>query len=283
MSENQTAKESDCWSAFTEWSYSSFPQYLTIQEKKEVFMHSWVPGDAGYWLLFAWRLVCMCVNLFLCFDEIQKNQVTGFKYLTNWGFFFTAITFLLFMVQYGVRFYQVGKAQQKKIKYGETVEVEENVATIFLWQLIVWVYGFCFTANIAITAIYWLFLAGPGIDVLSYLFHITPVVSILIDFVLNLVVIELNLIVWTVLTVLIYFLVNFIYSNYVLFRPVYSIIGWASWQDSLRDVVMYTSLGIVLYLIGWLLTWLKLWLLIGDKPSEDSTKVENEDTMVILI
>ena len=163
------------------------------------------------------------------------------------------------------------------------MEVDENVGTVFLWQLTSWAYGLCFCLDIAITTIYWLFLSGSGIRAITYLFHITPVVSILIDFVLNSVVIELNLIVWTVLTVLIYFLVNFIYSNYVLFQPVYSIIGWASWQDSMRDVVMYTSLGIVLYLIGWLLTWLKLWLLIGDKPSEDATKVENEDTMIILI
>ena len=68
MSENREIKESDCWSEFTKWSYSSFPIYLTIKEKQEIFLNSWVPGDAGYWLLFAWRLVCMTVNLFLALD-----------------------------------------------------------------------------------------------------------------------------------------------------------------------------------------------------------------------
>ncbi len=108
-------------------------------------------------------------------------------------------------------------------------------------------------------------------------------VSILIDFILNLVVIELNLLVWTILMILIYFLVNFVYSNYILFHPVYSFIGWTTWYDSLRDVALYTAVGVVLHLIGWLLTWLKLWLLIGDKPSEDQTNAKGQDTIVILI
>jgi hypothetical protein len=187
------------------------------------------------------------------------------------------------MVQYGVRFCQIGKTQLKKIKGDllkteDTFEVEENAVTVFLWA-----YGFCFAANIAITTIYWLFIGGPNSDGISFFFHIAPMVSILIDFILNLVVIELNLLVWTVLMIFIYFLVNFVYSNYILFQPVYSFIGWTTWYDSLRDVALYTAVGVVLHLIGWLLTWLKLWLLIGDKPSEDQTKAKGQDTIVILI
>jgi hypothetical protein len=78
MTENQEATQSNCWSAFTEWSYSSFPQYLTIKEKKEIFLNSWVPGDAGYWLLFAWRLVCMFLHLFLTLDFVETKKGDGF-------------------------------------------------------------------------------------------------------------------------------------------------------------------------------------------------------------
>jgi hypothetical protein len=78
MIEDQEVKESDCWSAFTKWSYSSFPQYLTNKEKQEIFLHSWVPGDAGYWLLFAWRLVCTIFLLFICVDFVTTKKGDGF-------------------------------------------------------------------------------------------------------------------------------------------------------------------------------------------------------------
>jgi hypothetical protein len=106
------------------------------------------------------------------------------------------------MVQYGVRFCQIGKTQLKKIKGDllkteDTFEVEENAVTVFLWQLITWAYGFCFAANIAITTIYWLLIGGPNSDFISFFFHIAPMVSILIYFIFNLAVTELNLVVWT--------------------------------------------------------------------------------------
>lgn len=78
MPEDQEVKEIDCWFLFTKWSYSSFPEFLTIKEKQEIFLHSWVPGDAGYWLLFAWRLACMMLNLFLAFDFFAGQKGDGF-------------------------------------------------------------------------------------------------------------------------------------------------------------------------------------------------------------
>ena len=196
------------------------------------------------------------------------------------------------MVQYGVRFYQIGKAQLNKIKNyplkdinsGVNFEVEENVGTVFLWQIISWAYGFCFSLNITITTVYWLFLSQYSNEVIrGFIFHIAPMVAIGIDFILNLVVIELNLMVWTVFAVSIYLLINFIYTNYILFSPVYPILTWASWQTSVRDVIMYSAVGPVLHLIGWLLTWLKLRLLIGERPSLDKKKSGSEDTLVVMI
>jgi hypothetical protein len=98
MSSITDEKASCCWSEFTVWSYSSFPQYLTIKEKQEIFLHSWVPGDAGYWLLFSWRLICMCFNVFFCLVYWERKQGDGFQYLSNWGFWVTACTYLLFMI-----------------------------------------------------------------------------------------------------------------------------------------------------------------------------------------
>jgi hypothetical protein len=62
---------------------------------------------------------------------------------------------------------------------------------------------------------------------------------------------------------------NFIWTIYINQFPVYWIITWTSVPNSVRDVVMYTAVGVFLHLIGWLLTWLKFWLQIRDEASED--------------
>ncbi len=160
--------------------------------------------------------------------------------------------------------------QIKQIKHGENLEVEETKGTVYLWFGVSWLFGFCFCANIAITAIYFIFLDDPNLGVIwGQIVHITPLLATTIDFVLNLVVIELNLIIWTTVIVLLYMLNNFIWTIYINQFPVYWIITWTSVPNSVRDVVMYTAVGVFLHLIGWLLTWLKFWLQIRDEASED--------------
>ena len=84
------------------------------------------------------------------------------------------------------------------------------------------------------------------------------------DFVCSLCLTELNLVIWNTLVVMIYLLLNFIYTRYITGSPVYSIITWKSWDVSLRDFARYSALGVVLHVLLWLFTWLKLWLIYGD-------------------
>ena len=106
---------SDCWTEFTKWSYSSFAQYLTIAEKERIFLHSWIPGCAGYYLLLAWRVLGGLVLLFFWLDKTYSDDKvygfgSGFKYLTNWGYTLTTLHYILFLAHYGVKFCRRGNA-----------------------------------------------------------------------------------------------------------------------------------------------------------------------------
>ena len=217
----------DCWDAFTVWSYSSFSEYLTIEEKQEFFLTTWIPGDAGFWSLFAWRAVCF-VWLWYFLVDFFANDEGGFKYLTNWGFCITALTYMLFMIHYAVKFVREAKATFKATENGETVEVKETAGTKLLWQFLSFTFGTSLTVNIMITLIYWMFLAVPPVEFVSTVFHTTPLIATLVDFVLNMIVIELNLSVWIVTIALFYFLVNYLYTE-LDGTPVYTLFTWHTW------------------------------------------------------
>jgi hypothetical protein len=96
---------------------------------------------------------------------------------------------------------------------------------------VAWAYGLCVILNVVITFIFWGFLDAyvqPTVT-LNYIIHICPILSVGVDFILNLVVIELNLSVIHVLIIWLYMLINFIWTTYVQFQPVYPIVTWASW------------------------------------------------------
>ena len=151
---------------------------------------------------------------------------------------------------------------------GRAAEEMESEGYVFIWQFLTWLYGICVIFNAAITFIFWTFLDAKPTSSINYIIHICPILSVGVDFILNLVLIELNLSVMYVLIFWVYMLINFIWTNYVQYEPVYPILTWASWQVSLRDFAIYSAAGVILHLIIWLLTWLKLWLLIGDQVSE---------------
>ena len=170
----------------------------------------------------------MMFLMFTFFDFVATKNGDGFQFLTYWGFSMTALTYLLFMVEYGVRFYQIGKAQLKTIKQDKTVEVKE---TYSLWHFISWASSLCFIVNIVITALYWFGISlekNRKLSYLNYIFHIAPFVATGVDFILNLVVVELNLVVWTELFIWIYGVINFVWVKYVIFKPVYTLLTWTS-------------------------------------------------------
>ena len=60
-----------------------------------------------------------------------------------------------------------------------------------LWQVSTMLFSLALSLEIAITVIYWLFLADPT-SIYSYTSHILPIVFLGVDFILNMIVVELN-------------------------------------------------------------------------------------------
>lgn len=107
-----------------------------------------------------------------------------------------------------------------------------------------------------------------------------------LDFVCNLCVVELNLVIWNILLAIIYLSVNYVYTIYILKKPVYPIITWKTWDVSLRDYAMFSGLGVFLHVLIWLFTWLKLWLIYGESrrdPTDSDTYVcKDQDTDIVV-
>ena len=111
----QRKESSDCWTEFTKWNFNSFSQYLTINEKARIFLHSWIPGRLGYYLLVVWRIIsAFSLAFFWVYNTYETDKFygfgAGFKYLSNWGYTLTMISYVLFLVQYGVEFCRRGDA-----------------------------------------------------------------------------------------------------------------------------------------------------------------------------
>ena len=87
----------------------------------------------------------------------------------------------------------------------------------FLWQFNNWLFTFVVMLNIAITTIYWLFLGKGDLKYFSYVLHILPMVFSGVDFIFNFIFVELNLIVWNILIVAIYLVLNYIYVKFIQF------------------------------------------------------------------
>jgi len=261
-------ESSDCWTQFTKWSYSSFSQYLIIDEKAKICLHSWVPGDASYYFLLIWRIMGAFSHAFFwiikTYDDNKKEGFGyGFRYLTNWGVFLTMVCFILFLLQYIVEFCRRGNAQIVALKTGkkETTVCKAD----FLWQLNNWLFSLVLCLNIAITSIYWLFLGKGTLDYISYVNHILPIVFTGVDFIFNLVLVELNLVIWNILFIAIYLIINYIYVTLILFQPIYEVLTWSTPAIIARDFFMYLAVAPVLHVLLWLLSWLKLWLIYGEK------------------
>ena len=143
--------------------------------------------------------------------------------------------------------------------------------------------------NIAITALYWLFLASGSLKYFSYILHILPIVTTGVDFIINLCVVELNLVVWNVLLIAVYLILNYIYVVLIQFKPIYPILAWSSPANSARDFFMYLAIVPVLHVLIWLFTWLKFWLIYGEKrrdseePDPFECKDQKTDIVVFII
>lgn len=164
--------------------------------------------------------------------------------------------------------------------------MEETCWTYFIWQFQSWLFTASLSLNIAITAVYWVFLAEGNMPYINYVYHIAPLLFTGLDFVCNLCVVELNLVIWNFLLVSIYLLLNYFYTIYILHTPVYSIITWKTWDVSLRDYAMYSGLGVFLHVLIWLFTWLKLWLIYGesrrDATEPDTYVCKDQDTDIVV-
>ena len=126
-----------------------------------------------------------------------------------------------------------------------------------------------------------MFLASPPIEMHTYIFHTSPLIAVGVDFILNLVVIELPLTIWTLIVVMFYLLINFIFTKYILVypnTPVYPIMTWSTWQGSLRDFFLYSALGLIVHIVVWLICWLKLFLLLGEKPKNKDKSLPSSFT-----
>jgi hypothetical protein len=115
MEQQKDKESSDCCTEFTKWSYNSFSQYLIIDEKARIFLHSWIPGDIGYYFLVVWRIMGAFSHAFFWgYTTYERDQKYGFgfgfRYLSNWGFFLTMVSYILFLVQYAVEFCRRGNA-----------------------------------------------------------------------------------------------------------------------------------------------------------------------------
>lgn len=81
------SEDNDGWLEFTKWTYSSFPEYLTIEEKINIFMGSWVEGQTGWDLMFAWRLLSFAATLYFFIESVTGDAIrgdifSGFRYMT---------------------------------------------------------------------------------------------------------------------------------------------------------------------------------------------------------
>jgi hypothetical protein len=72
-----------------DWLFDSFPQYLTLAEKQELSLQSWIGGSTGYYTLLVWRCLGALSLLFFTVAyeiySIQYGWFITFKYLTTWG------------------------------------------------------------------------------------------------------------------------------------------------------------------------------------------------------
>ena len=143
--------------------------------------------------------------------EIVNSTYDQFAYLTYWGFAMTALTYTFLMIQYAIKLVRQEKASFKSTNTGFEEVVEETAGTKFLWQFNAWAFGTILTVNTVITIVYWLFLSSGESAFLSVVFHSTPLIATFVDFVLNNIVIELNLTIWTTILTAVYLLVNFLY------------------------------------------------------------------------
>ena len=112
MQESDDSIATDGWLEFTKWTHSSFPKYLTIDEKIRIYMSSWVEGEKGWKILLGWRMFSFvtCLYFFL-----ESATFGSFRYLTQWGFFISSLSFTLFMVQYAYDFFRRGNAEIRAI------------------------------------------------------------------------------------------------------------------------------------------------------------------------
>jgi len=55
-----------------------------------------------------------------------------------------------------------------------------------------------------------------------------PMIFSGLDFILNLVLVELNLIVWNILLAAIYLIINYIYVKFITNKPIYPYMTWAT-------------------------------------------------------
>lgn len=184
------------------------------------------------------------------------------------------------MAQYVFDFCREGNAEIIAIKTREPITLLPTRGSTFLWQLTTWLFTVSFELEIAITVIYWLFL-GPPATYMSYISHMLPCIFLAIDFILNLVVVELPLAIWSTLLVIIYLCVNWIYVALVTFKPIYGIVKWDTWSAILLNFGLYgIALPVGLHVILWLLTWAKLAALFPEPrrdPEEPDPFVYHED------
>ena len=124
-----------------------------------------------------------------------------------------------------------------------------------------WAFIFCLTANILITGLYWSFIfsLGKTLQYENYNFHTAPMIASGFDFIFNLIVVELNLVIWSIIIGLLYGLVNCIWTLYILGEPVYPFVTWDKWWFVPVMIFGVTIVITILHTILWLITWLKLW------------------------
>lgn len=124
------------------------------------------------------------------------------------------------MIQYVMHYFAGGETGKKR---------QEDSNSKLIWQVTSMVYSLAFGMNIAITVIYWLFIANfSSLSLFSYTAHILPIAFTFGDFMLNMNVVEINQWVVNTAIIMIYLLLNWFYTLND-WKPVYSILRWASW------------------------------------------------------
>jgi hypothetical protein len=152
---------------------------------KEQYNLSYQHMHAAPWanphVLAIFRVLCSVLLLSLSLFHLIKNKNPTLIYFTNWGIFFTAITYTVFAI-FTIRQYFFLKTKESIIR-----NYQNTYSPWLLWKWGIFLYCASFVFEIIITLFFWgvLFPGMKNPDIFTFVDHIAPIVILLIDYSMN--------------------------------------------------------------------------------------------------